>query len=56
MPLLLVFMAGAGFGGWGLSQADDAIEVATGEKGGIPWLGLAILGAVAFWAYRNFKK
>jgi len=49
MPLLLMFIAGAGIGGWGLSQADDAIEVATGEKDAFPILQIILIfGAFLF--------
>lgn len=55
MPALLIFLAGAGFGGWGLSQADDAIETVTGERGGIPWLQLLILLIIAAAVWRFWK-
>ena len=51
MPLLFIFLAGAGIGGWGFSQADDAIEIATGERGsaGFPILQIMlVLGSIYF--------
>jgi hypothetical protein len=55
MPLLFVFLAGAGIGGWGFSQADDAIETVTGERGGIPWLQLLVFAIVAYYLWRFMK-
>ena len=54
--LVATAIAGTSFGAWIGSQADDAIEVLTGEKGGIPWLGLALVGGIAIFAYSVVKK
>lgn len=56
MPLFLVFLAGAGLGGWGLSQADDAIEVATGEKDSFPILQIILLIAALGFLWTMKKK
>lgn len=48
VPLLIGLGGGAYLG----SQADDALEVATGERGGVPWVPLAIVGVILFFAWR----
>jgi len=55
MPLLLVGLAGLGFGSFFGAQADDAVETVTGERGGIPWLQLGILLIVGFFIWSRFK-
>lgn len=55
-PFLLPFLVGAGVGGWGLSQADDAIETVTGERGGVPWLQLALFIGLVLTFYMWTKK
>jgi hypothetical protein len=54
MPFLLPLIVGAGV--FATVQADDAIETATGERGGIPWVQLAILAGIGFAAYQAVKK
>ena len=58
MPLLLMFIAGAGIGGWGLSQADDAIEVATGERAaaGFPVFQVLLVAASLYFLWNMKKK
>ncbi|WP_417456178.1 hypothetical protein [Kordiimonas sp.] len=56
MPFLLPLLAGGGLGAWLGSQADDAIETVTGERGGIPWLQIALLLGIAYAAYNWFGK
>ena len=55
MPLLLVALAGLGFGSFFGAQADDAVETFTGERGGIPWLQLGILTVVGFLIWQRLK-
>lgn len=55
MPLLFLFLAGAGTGAFIGSQADDAVETVTGERGGIPWLQLGILLIVGLLIWSRFK-
>jgi len=58
MPLFLVFLAGAGLGGWGLSQADDAIETATGERAtaGVPVLQILLVIVALYFLWQMKKK
>ncbi|WP_020398984.1 hypothetical protein [Kordiimonas gwangyangensis] len=56
MPALLLLFAGGGVGAWLGSQADDAIETVTGERGGIPWLQMLLLAAVAFYLWKWTRK
>lgn len=61
MPLIFVALAGLGFGSFLGSQADDAIETATGERAtaGIPVLQLLLLLGIglAIWrASQALKK
>jgi len=55
MPLLLMGLAGLGFGSFFGAQADDAFETVTGERGGIPWLQLGILMVVGFLIWKRLK-
>ncbi|WP_417449522.1 hypothetical protein [Kordiimonas sp.] len=55
MPALLLLFAGGGVGAWFGSQADDAIETLTGERGGIPWLQLLILCVAAYYIWKLMK-
>jgi hypothetical protein len=55
MPLLFLFLAGAGTGAFVGAQADDAVETVTGERGGIPYLQLLILGVAAFYIWKFTK-
>lgn len=56
IPIVAAAVAGSGFGAFIGSQVDDAVEVFTGEKGGIPWLPLIILAGVLFAVYMWTKK
>ena len=51
MPLILMGLAGLGWGAFAGAQADDVVENLTGEKGGIPWIQIGILtaGGVVVW-------
>lgn len=52
MPaLFLPLLAGTGIGAWLGSQADDAIETVTGERGGIPWLQVTVLLGVLYFIW-----
>lgn len=53
MPLILAGLAGLGFGSFFGSQADDAFETLTGERGGIPYLQIAILIVVGWLIWRR---
>ena len=57
MPLLLAGLVGLGFGAFGGAQADDAIEVVTGEKSGINPVTLAIVAAgMGYFYIKVIKK
>ena len=58
MPLLLALAAGIGWGAFGGSQVDDAIETATGERAtaGLPTFQLLLLAAGGLFVYRMWNR
>jgi|GEM_PF-2616618 len=56
MPFIVPLLIGLGGGAYFGAQGDDAIEVATGEKGGVPWVPLLIVGVVVFFIWRATSK
>lgn len=56
MPFLIPLLLGLSAGAFGGSQADDAIEVVTGEKSGINPVTLAIIVAGLWFFYARVIK
>jgi len=57
VPILIGTAIGAtGVGAWLGSQADDAIEVVTGEKDSFPILQIILLLVVAFLLWRAAQR
>ncbi len=56
MPLILVALAAFGVGAFGGAQADDAIEVVTGEKDVFPLLPILFVLGVGLYIFVKTRK